>query len=315
MVRYSLNSLNMLCRLTGVLDSPPPTPSLSPSKHLSATNTTTTKSKADTPTPTSGVTTKPKSKAPRSAPMRKGRLGRNQYTRDRDRDGGESDTPMRDTSHERNGHPSTNTNGNPGANNNANGVNGDSPQGKGYEINGKSGRSSKAKTHPARTSMNEMKRRVAAILEFVGQMQTQSPRTANASGGSSAGKAGDGGGTPNELANGSGGGAAMLGIAGIVKAVQAAREDVEIAERVAEKQQENVDKTNAEQSNEEKEKINGEVGERKENAPGDSTGANGLVKLNLRDDGDFKGMGSVDMMETLSRELVAWQRVYGVYSR
>ena len=156
--------------------------------------------------------------------MRKGRLGRNQYTRDRDLNGADSDTPMRDTSHDRNGHVDGN---------------GESPQGRKHnKINGESGRSSKAKTHPARTSMNEMKRRVAAILEFVGQMQTQ-----RGGSGQSSGKANSGGGTPNT--NGSGNAAVeaagMVGMAGIVKAVQAvqaAQEDAENTEKIADKQAE-----------------------------------------------------------------------------
>lgn len=147
--------------------------------------------------------------------------------------------------------------------------------------------------------MNEMKRRVAAILEFVGQMQTQR----GGSGGSS-GKGNSGGATPNGNGNGDVAleAAEMLGMAGIVKAVQAAQEDVENVEKIAEKQAERVN------------------GEEDKDAQGEGAASNeamgiGVAKLNLREDGDFKGMGSVDMMETLTRELVAWQRVYGVYSR
>ena len=149
--------------------------------------------------------------------------------------------------------------------------------------------------------MNEMKRRVAAILEFVGQLQTQRGTTnGTGSGGSSGG--GKGGSTPNGTAtiSGTDSTAAALGMAGIVKAVQAAQEDVEKLEK------DTVAAAAAEH-------VNGEVG--------DGGGSNGeatagvLPKLNLRDDGEFKGMGSGDMMETLTRELVAWQRVYGFYSR
>ena len=195
---------------------------------------------------------------------------------------------MRDTSHDRNGHVDGN---------------GESPQGRKHnKINGESGRSSKAKTHPARTSMNEMKRRVAAILEFVGQMQTQ-----RGGSGQSSGKANSGGGTPNT--NGSGNAAVeaagMVGMAGIVKAVQAvqaAQEDAENTEKIADKQAERV-------NGEEEKDAQGQA------AASNEAMGNGVAKLNLREDGEFKGMGSVDMMETLTRELVAWQRVYGVYSR
>lgn len=193
---------------------------------------------------------------------------------------------MRDTSHERNG----NIRGN-----------GESPQGRNHnKINGESGKSSKAKTHPARTSMNEMKRRVAAILEFVGQMQTQR----SGSGGSS-GKGNSGGGTPSGNGNAAVQVAGMVGMAGIVKAVQAVRaaqEDAENTDKIAEKQAERVN------------------GEEEKDAQGEAVASNevmgnGVAKLNLREDGEFQGMGSVDMMETLTRELVAWQRVYGMYSR
>ena len=170
---------------------------------------------------------------------------------------------MRDTSHERNG-------------------NGDSPNGRNHDkINGESGRSSKAKTHPARTSMNEMKRRVAAILEFVGKLQTQRN---NASGGSSGkGNSNSGGGTPD--ANGNSANGVELAVAGLVKAVQAVQEETE-----------NVI-------------ANGEGSSSEDGAE------QRIAKLNLREDGDFRTMASQEMMETLTRELVGWQRVYGFYSR
>lgn len=118
-------------------ESPPPTPGLSP---LKAGETKASKGKGETPQPG-----KSKGKGGARPGVRGKRVGRNQYTRDFY---DPSDTPHRSTSHDRNGHYS--------------------PHG----INGESGRSSKARTHPARTSLNEMKKRVAAILEFVSQMQT-----------------------------------------------------------------------------------------------------------------------------------------------
>ena len=224
------------------VDSPPPSPSVSPSKGLAA-SLQKGKDKAETPPATSKAF--PKSKNARN--NRGGRrVGRNQYTRDRDVNG-DTDSAMRDD-----------VNGN-GTGRNSPGSN---------HINGESGRSSKAKTHPARTSLNEMKRRVAAILEFVGQMQTQSSR--HAAPGKNRDKSGSGSekGTP----------AGVAGVASLVKAVQAATED--IADLEAE---------------------NGDV---------DPKG-----KLKFRDDTDFRDLGSTDMMEALTRELIAWQRVYGVYSR
>lgn len=229
-------------RLTTDLDSPPPSPSISPSKALAA-SLQKGKDKAETPPVPSKSTSKSK-----SARNNRGgrRIGRNQYTRDRDLNG-DTDSAMRDD-HNGNG---TGRNS-PGSNN----------------VNGESGRSSKAKTHPARTSLNEMKRRVAAILEFVGQMQTQSSRHPQP--GKSSDKSGSGSekGTP----------AAVAGVASLVKAVQAVTEDMA--------------------------EIEAESGD-----------ADPKGKLKFRDDGEFRDMGSTDMMETLTRELIAWQRVYGVYSR
>lgn len=232
-------------------DSPPPSPSISPSKAFAAASQK-AKDKADTPP----VTSKPAVKSKNARTNRGGRrVGRNQYTKDRDLNGNvDSDTPMRDT-----GDANGNTNGrnSPGHNN----------------INGESGRSSKAKTHPARTSLNEMKRRVAAILEFVGQMQTQASRSSTNGKGSDKSGSGSEKGTPT--------GGAVAGVASLVKAVQAATEDIAAS--------------NAETENDGDVDVKG--------------------KLKLRDDGDFRDMGSAEMMEALTRELIAWQRVYGVYSR
>lgn len=127
------------------IDSPPPTPTISPSK---LTQHNSGKGKADTPQPSKGA-------AARKAGGRPGgrgrRIGRNQYTRDLY---DASDSMLRDGSRD---------------------INGYSPHG----LNGDTGRSSKARTHPARTSLNEMKKRVAAILEFVSQMQTQQSNTSS----------------------------------------------------------------------------------------------------------------------------------------
>ncbi|KAK6368148.1 Histone deacetylase complex subunit [Exophiala oligosperma] len=211
-------------------DSPPPTPSLSPSKAAQANG-----KKADTPP--SGRSNYSR-RNPKGA-TRRGRLGRNQYTRDHAN--GDDGTPARDGSHD--------INGNGGSPNGANG------------IHGESGRSSKAKTHPARTSLNEMRRRVAAILEFVGHMQTQTNTQSQPSSASSKGAN-----TPNGVKD-----ATALPTASLVRAVEA--------------------------------------GLKEANSTDEESG------LNITDQKEFGVMGSQDMMETLTKELVHWQSVYGVYSR
>lgn len=236
------------------LDSPPPSPSMSPSKALAA-SLQKGKDKAETPP----ILSKSSSKS-KHARTNRGvrRVGRNQYTKDKDLNGHlDADTPLRDAG-DHNGNGTGRTS--PSHNNSNN-------------INGESGRSSKAKTHPARTSLNEMKRRVAAILEFVGQMQTQSSR--QPANGKSGDKSGSGSGSEKGTP------AVVAGVASLVKAVQAATEDI--------------------------------AGDDAENGGG--AGADAKGKLKLRDDGEFKDMGSTDMMEALTRELIAWQRVYGVYTR
>lgn len=188
----------MLTLLTWNADSPPPTPSLSPSKL--AQPIVGQKGKAETP-PTGKSATNRKLGS-RAAPRGR-RIGRNQYTRD----SGDGDaTPHRDTSHERNGDNGRSPNG---------------PNG----INGESGRSSKARTHPARTSLNEMKKRVAAILEFVGQMQTQQARKSNGSNGSNSNTSSTkGNSTPNGTSSVAGG--TSLPTSSLVQAVAAGLEEM-----------------------------------------------------------------------------------------
>lgn len=90
-------------------------------------------------------------------PARRGRLGRNQYTRDRDP-------------------PDQNPNArSPRSNNSQDGelasLNGNKP---GYAENTGLGKPSKPKhMNPNRTSMNDMKRRVAGILEFISHTQVE----------------------------------------------------------------------------------------------------------------------------------------------
>ena len=197
-------------------DSPPPTPTFSPTKPAAQP------SKDTPPPPKSNISNlRNKPGHARSQGNRRGRLGRNQYTRDRELTNGDvSDTPGREESHE------------------------GSPNG----INGESGRSSKAKTHGARTSMNEMKRRVAAILEFVGRMQGEGQA------GSRSRSSEGSGSTPN-------GAGVSLPTASLVQAVEKAM-------------------------------------------------SGGLV---VEDGKEFREMGSAEMMEALTTELIGWQNVYGRY--
>ncbi|GAD97665.1 transcriptional regulator (Cti6), putative [Paecilomyces variotii No. 5] len=88
---------------------------------------------------------------------RGGRLGRNQYTRDRDLNGFDTNhSPRRGQSHD---------------------TGGDSPRehANGVHTNGgESGKPSRPRyMNPHRTTMNDMKRRVAAILEFISRMQVE----------------------------------------------------------------------------------------------------------------------------------------------
>lgn len=216
-------------------ESPPPSPSVSPSKGTHANG----KPKADTP-PSRQSTNNRKTGRP---PARRVRLARNQYTRDT-ANGDDGSTPSRDVGHDANGHGTS-----------PNAANG---------INGESGRSSKVKTHPARTSLNEMKRRVAAILEFVGHMQTERGAQSHHSSGSASSK---GANTPN----GAKGPTLHLPTATLVRAVEAGLKES--------------------RSNEE----------------------DGLV--HLTNEREFATMGSIEMMETLTKELVLWQTSYGTYSR
>ncbi|KAJ6130550.1 hypothetical protein N7512_003330 [Penicillium capsulatum] len=92
-------------------------------------------------------------------PARRGRVGRNQYTKDRDMNGHGTESPRRGQSHD---------------------IGGDSPRvghsgANGTHVNGgDTGRPSKPRhMHPQRTTMNEMKRRVSAILEFISRMQVE----------------------------------------------------------------------------------------------------------------------------------------------
>ncbi|BCR94706.1 putative transcriptional regulator (Cti6) [Aspergillus luchuensis] len=96
-------------------------------------------------------------KSGRPPARRGGRIGRNQYTRDRDTNGTDSTTrsPRRGQSHD---------------------LGGDSPRVgvNGTHINSsESGKPSRPRYVNQRTTMNEMKRRVTAILEFISRMQVE----------------------------------------------------------------------------------------------------------------------------------------------
>ncbi|KAL2360847.1 hypothetical protein RJZ56_006294 [Blastomyces dermatitidis] len=155
-----------------------------PSETVSPTKTgsvppTITQSTPDTPSvinePSS---TKPLTRKTGRPPARRGRLGRNQYTRDRDSVNGNDITgsinsPRRGQSRD------TGTGESPtGGQLGANGV---------YLNGGESGKPSKPRyMNPQRTTMNEMKRRVAAILEFISQLQldlASSPEQISGTGG------------------------------------------------------------------------------------------------------------------------------------
>ena len=91
---------------------------------------------------------------------RRGRIGRNQYTKDRDHqpniNGDQDISPLRSQSREGKD------------DNNPTGINGHN------HVTGESGKPSKPRyMNPHRTSMNEMKRRVAAILEFISRTQLE----------------------------------------------------------------------------------------------------------------------------------------------
>ncbi|PYH48720.1 putative transcriptional regulator (Cti6) [Aspergillus saccharolyticus JOP 1030-1] len=96
-------------------------------------------------------------KSGRPPARRGGRVGRNQYTRDRDMNGTDSNfstrSPRRGQSHD---------------------IGSDSPRINGIHLHsGESGKPSRPRYVNQRTTMNEMKRRVTAILEFISRMQVE----------------------------------------------------------------------------------------------------------------------------------------------
>ncbi|KAJ5134168.1 Zinc finger PHD-type [Penicillium atrosanguineum] len=114
----------------------------------------------DTPTPLEPTPARPSTRKSGRPPARRGgRVRNNQYTKGSDVNGTGTESPRRGQSHE---------------------IGADSPRVgysgiNGAHINGgDTGRPSKPRhMHPQRTTMNEMKRRVAAILEFISRMQVE----------------------------------------------------------------------------------------------------------------------------------------------
>ncbi|KLJ08091.1 hypothetical protein EMPG_16462 [Blastomyces silverae] len=159
-------------------DDEEPSETVSPTK-TSSVPPTITQSTPDTPSVINeSSNTKPSTRKTGRPPARRGRLGRNQYTRDRDSVNGNDisgsiNSPRRGQSRD------TGTGESPtGGQLGANGV---------YLNGGESGKPSKPRyMNPQRTTMNEMKRRVAAILEFISQLQldlASSPEQISGTGG------------------------------------------------------------------------------------------------------------------------------------
>ncbi|KAJ5176648.1 Zinc finger PHD-type [Penicillium canariense] len=149
-------SENELGSPTKAAPPPPPPPPPPPLQ----TEPEPTQASPNTPTPQEPTPARPSTRKSGRPPARRGgRVGRNQYTKDRDVNGNGTESPRRGQSHD---------------------LGGDSPRVgyvgvNGTHINGgDTGRPSKPRhMHPQRTTMNEMKRRVAAILEFISRMQVE----------------------------------------------------------------------------------------------------------------------------------------------
>lgn len=138
-----------------------------------------------------------------------------------------------------------------------------------------------------------MKRRVAAILEFVGQLQqtqTQQTQQNGKNSGNGSGNGTKGANTP--LVNGQ-------------SAV--AVEQVKVVQGLLLGLQE---QTGAD------EKMGQEGGGGGGGGQDDMDGVTGgEMKVKMREDGEFRGLESGEMMKCLVGELEGWQRVFGVYSR
>ncbi|KAK2748910.1 hypothetical protein FQN57_007193 [Myotisia sp. PD_48] len=218
----------------------------------------------DTPTTQPANTSKQPARKTGRPPARRGRLGRNQYTRDRDLANGDnttavSNSPRRGQSRD-DGHA-------------------DSPLGgsaNGMQTNGgESGKPSKPRyMNPNRTTMNDMRRRVAAILEFISRMQVEMA----ASGEQATPPDGNGNGAAARLAE------AANSLELVTTTVRAEAEAIDDAERV---------------------NGGGAV-----NTAANTTTPAKVEKPIKR---EFKDLASVEMMDVLTRELLKWQQEYGKY--
>ena len=117
-----------------------------------------TQASPNTPTPQEPTPVRSSTRKSGRPPARRGRVGRNQYT-NRDMNGNGTESPRRGHSHDIGVHsPKVSSSGVIGIH-----VNG-----------GDIGRPSKPRQmHPQRTTMSDMRRRVAAILEFISRMQVE----------------------------------------------------------------------------------------------------------------------------------------------
>ncbi|PCG98623.1 Zinc finger, PHD-finger [Penicillium occitanis (nom. inval.)] len=134
----------------------PPAPAPAPSEPEPTEQTPGTPAPAAEPAPPPPPPRQSTRKSGRPPARRGGRLGRNQYTRDRDLNGDGVNSPNSPHgNHFRDNGRDSPIGGPNGV------VNGADGKGKGRHLN------------PHRTSMNEMKRRVAAILDFISRMQVE----------------------------------------------------------------------------------------------------------------------------------------------
>ena len=98
-------------------------------------------------------------------PARRGRVGRNQYTKDRDSRPDATDSPLRSYSHSGDADKSPRCLGN---------GNGNTSAGHIWGPNAENSKPSKPRyMNPNRTTMNDMKRRVSGILEFISRTQVE----------------------------------------------------------------------------------------------------------------------------------------------
>ncbi|KAL8997359.1 MAG: hypothetical protein Q9169_003341 [Polycauliona sp. 2 TL-2023] len=110
-------------------------------------------------------------------PARRGRVGRNQWTRDRDSQPNTSKNPHAATtspSHSQNSKDGRNNSPRVNGHQNNNHNNGGNGDGGGAAAAGKGHHPKARYTNPQRTSMIEMKRRVAAMLDFINQTDRES---------------------------------------------------------------------------------------------------------------------------------------------